>query len=198
MAHMALKTLAQRLFTKAGLRVTRIPQFINPIAPFDLLELAVERELLKRDGDFYFVHFGFPDPAPGLSMAFVVRKFGLRGCIVGSAKPHHDQPETMSFDPLKFDFVELEFEQDRLPSMAGMIANLPAKPISLLSLRAFSHNKSLVGAAFDADLYPPIINLERTEMNSETIHSLKITLLDNGYRFIDVGVDTICLRLESD
>lgn len=170
---MWLKQFPKKALARLGLRLCRLPKFSDPIAPFDLLELAVERALLRGEPDFYFIHFGFPDQAPGVSFGGTVRKFGLRGrtvhCPRGGA-----------------------------PSPAKLIASLPAKPPALLSLGVADNNHALVGAAFDAGLRPPIINLERGAMSPAQTHSLKLRLLDNGYRFIDVGADSVCLRLERD
>ncbi|MCI5117039.1 MAG: hypothetical protein D3913_03595 [Candidatus Electrothrix sp. LOE1_4_5] len=57
-------------------------------------------------------------------------------------------------------------------------------------------DEKIIKNAFQAGLYPPIIHYEWTEMSIERRYLLKMKLLDNGYRFIDVGADTVCVREE--
>lgn len=195
---MNIKKIGQKLLSKFGLRITRIPRFINPIAPFDLLELAIENEIIKKSNTFYFIHIGLNNYHTSLSLASVVRKFRLKGCIIDYFDQPHNKRESTLFDQSQLDFLEIKRDNNCPPTPAGIIAILPKKPISVLSLGGTSINCSHIEAIFSSGLYPPIINLDRTEIISEIIYSFKMTLLDNRYRFIDVGTDTICLRLTRD
>jgi hypothetical protein len=55
---MYLKILAQKIFAVFGLRLVRASRYVEPVAPFDVLELAVRVQLFKKEDDFYFVQIG--------------------------------------------------------------------------------------------------------------------------------------------
>jgi hypothetical protein len=71
---------------------------------------------------------------------------------------------------------------------------LPVQKISMLFIDTEGSDDEIIGSAFRAGIYPPIIHYEWTEMSIERRYLLKMKLLDNGYRFIDVGADTVCMR----
>ena len=50
---------------------------------------------------------------------------------------------------------------------------------------------------FDAHIRPPIIHYEWSELSVERRCAVKQRLLDEGYRFLDVGGDTIALRSDT-
>ena len=68
------------------------------------------------------------------------------------------------------------------------------KEITLLYIDTEGYNKIAIESCFDSGKYPLIINYEWTEMSDKDNYELKMLLLDNGYKFIDIGADTLCLR----
>ena len=66
--------------------------------------------------------------------------------------------------------------------------------LHLLYLKSKPDSNEVIYQALDAKLYPLIINYVWTEMNSAQNYQLKMRLLDEGYRFIDVGAETVCVR----
>jgi len=55
----------------------------------------------------------------------------------------------------------------------------------------------VIETALDAGSHPAIIHYEWSEMPPERRCALKRRLLDEGYRFIDVGADTVALRQDA-
>jgi FkbM family methyltransferase len=83
-------------------------------------------------------------------------------------------------------------------TFSSLLKSLDANTVSLLYVDTEGSDDKIIYYAFSCGLYPPVIQYEWTEMPPARRHQLKMALLDNGYRFIDVGADTICLRLERD
>ncbi len=160
-----LKTVFQKALAFLGLRLVRTSRYVEPVAPFDVLELAVLVQLFKKEDDFYFVQIGADDGVPADTLNSLIRKYRLRGCC---------QMET--------------FE--------SFIDALPVQKISMLFIDTEGSDDKIIGRAFQAGIYPSIIHYEWTEMSIERRYLLKVKLLDNGYRFIDVGADTVCVREE--
>lgn len=69
------------------------------------------------------------------------------------------------------------------------------KEITLLYVDTEGYDKIVIESCFDAGKYPLIINYEWTEMSDKDNYELKMILLDNGYKFIDIGADTLCLKV---
>ena len=77
-----------------------------------------------------------------------------------------------------------------------LINELPSRDISLLYIDTEGSDDRIIYSAFKSHIFPKIINYEWTEMSIERRHALKLKLLDHGYRFIDVGADTVCIRVD--
>jgi FkbM family methyltransferase len=86
----------------------------------------------------------------------------------------------------------------RMVTFESLMADLPVRHVSMLYVDTEGRDDSIIDAAFGADVFPPIINYEWTEMPLERRCGLKMRLLDHGYRFVDVGADTVCLRVENE
>jgi FkbM family methyltransferase len=90
----------------------------------------------------------------------------------------------------------IEMVKVETQSFSSLLKSLDAPSISLLYVDTKGSDDKVIYSAFSCGLYPPVIQYEWSEMSPERCRQLKMTLLDNGYRFIDVAADTICLRLE--
>lgn len=84
----------------------------------------------------------------------------------------------------------------RMQTFKSFFADLPVQHISMLYVGAEGIDDKIISSAFATGVFPPLINYEWTEMPVERRCDLKMKLLDHGYRFIDVGADTVCLRVE--
>jgi FkbM family methyltransferase len=235
----------QRVLSSAGLRLSRVPPCVEPVMPFDVLELALLKAISDEKQDFYFVQVGANDGLMNGSLNPLIRKYGLRGCLVEPMPAvfnmlkhnYRDQPQ-LDFrnvmigerdgdapihrlkrdDPVPYEFFHGLARQDtdyshkraksaglenyidtvhcRMVTFESLMADLPVCHVSMLYVGTEGTDDQIVDAAFGADVFPPIINYECTEMPLERRCNLKMRLLDHGYRFIDVGADTVCLRVE--
>lgn len=79
-------------------------------------------------------------------------------------------------------------------TFAELYGELAYDRLDLLYVDTEGSDDAIVYQALEAGLRPAIINFEWTEMPLERNYRLKMKLLDEGYRFIDVGADTICVR----
>jgi hypothetical protein len=92
----------------------------------------------------------------------------------------------------------IDVEEVEKTTFSSLLSSINSSSISLLYIDSESSNDKIVYNAFSSGLYPPIIHYEWTEISPKRRHHLKMTLLDNGYRFINVGAHTICLRSNCD
>lgn len=240
-----MKKITQKLLLYFGLRLAKIPEYIDPIAPFDLLEMAIRPLLLERKEEFYFVQIGANDGILCDSLNPLIRKYRLRGCLVEPMKDVFSDLKRNYSDQFQLDFRELmigntngtgmiyRFKRDapvpanfyhglarqdpnyihrrakaeelenyiesvecRMEKFDTFMSGLPVKHISLLYIDTEGSDDKIIEAAFQAGVFPEIINYEWTEMSAERRYLLKMMLLDHGYRFIDVGADTVCVRSE--
>jgi len=241
-----MKQLLQKLLSRVGLRLVRARSFVDPIAPFDALELAVRAELSRAGESFYFMKVGANDGMLAGSLNLLIRKYGLRGCLVGPDHAALSALEDQLSDQPRLDFRAVGIGElggkgplrspnaagvgvgagffdplpgvDREPVLAKaasspagqqengprgevrsfteLMATLPADRISLLYVDTDGSDDQIIEAALEASVFPDIIHYGWTEMSAERRFLLKMRLLDNGYRFIDVGADTVCLREE--
>ncbi len=240
-----LKASINKTLSMAGLRMSKIPKDIDPIAPFDLLELAVQAALSGDQKNFYFVQIGANDGIMHDTLNRVIRKFELNGCLIEPmpdvfeqlVRNYQDQPQLQFLNcmitdelgiqtisrfrrdapvPAEFyhglarsdrDYIEGRARQVGLedfvetiqcPAMtfADLVAELPGRDIGLLYIDTEGSDDKIIYSAFAAGVYPAIINYEWTEMSAARRRALKLRLLDGGYRFIDVGADTVCLRVD--
>lgn len=240
-----MKQALQTLLSRFGLRLVRVGSFLDPIAPFDALELAVQVELSREPESFYFLKIGAGSGVLSSSLNSLIRKHGLRGCLVeanravlsGLAQQLSDQCQldfriamigklqsdggvarvgsVITRDVGFFDALpgvgrgHVQASAEAAPEAAlrhglgnevqtfvALMATLPADRISLLHVDTDGSDDLIIEAAFEASIFPNIINYGWTEMSAERRFLLKMRLLDNGYRFIDIGADTVCLRGE--
>ncbi len=77
-----------------------------------------------------------------------------------------------------------------------LIKSLGVAKVSLLCVDTEGVDDLVVRQALDANVRPQVIQYEWTEMSIERRFKLKMQLLDCGYRFIDVGGDTVCYLAE--
>jgi FkbM family methyltransferase len=204
---------------------------VDPVAPFNALELALQLQILKDGQNFYFVQIGANDGVLADSLNPLIRKYRLRGCLVEPMKDvfrelinnYSDQPqldfravmigeadgtgEIYRFKrdaPVPADFfhglarADKDYMQCTMQTFDTFMSTLPSNTISMLYVDTEGSDDKIIEAAFGAGIFPSIINYEWTEMSADKRFLLKMRLLDNGYRFIDIGADTVCLRVESE
>lgn len=240
-----MKQALQYLLSRVGLKLVRVRPFVDPIAPIDALELAVRAELFRAGESFYFVKIGASDGALVGSLNLLIRRYGLRGCLIAPDQPSLSRLASQLSDQSQLDFrrvvigkphaeglvplirpvvargpgffdalpgvdrVHVQASAEAAPEAAlrhglgnevqtfvALMATLPADRISLLHVDTDGSDDLIIEAAFEASIFPNIINYGWTEMSAERRFLLKMRLLDNGYRFIDIGADTVCMRGE--
>jgi len=165
-----LKEFLQKIFSYFGMKLVRIRHFADPIAPFDVLELAVQRQLLEDKETFYYVKIGANDGALPDNLNQLRFKHSLRGSTL----------------PPMLD--------GSVKSFKTFMLTIPEKKISLLHIDTDSAADKVIDIVFDAGIFPKIINFGWTSILDKKRFLLKMKLLDNRYRFIDVGEDTVCVR----
>jgi len=165
-----LKNSLQKIFSYFGVKIVRISHFTDPVVPFDVLELAVQRQLFEDKETFYFVKIGANDGVLPDTLNQLRRKHSLRGCVVPSILDSSVQ------------------------SSKTFMSNLPERKISLLHIDIDGAAEKVIDTVLDAGVFPEIINFGWTSILDEKRFSLKMKLLDNQYRFIDVGEETVCVR----
>lgn len=89
---------------------------------------------------------------------------------------------------------KIEDVECKVHTLKKLYEDLNYDNLHLLYLKSKIDSDEFIYQALDANLYPVIINYECTEMNSAQNYKLKMRLLDEGYRFIDVGAETLCVR----
>lgn len=240
-----IRRILQKILAYFGLRIIRIQKYIEPIAPFEVLDMAIQLQLTKDRDTFYFIQIGANDGVMSDSLNPLIRKYALCGCLVEPMEDvfedlkrnYSDQPQldfrnVMIGDhdgigeiyrfkrdaPVPAEFFHglarqdpeyirkrakttglqghIESIQCKMQTFESLMADLPAKRISMLYIDTEGSDDKIIDAAFRAGIFPPIINYEWTEMPLERRYALKMKLLDHGYRFIDIGADTVCLRID--
>lgn len=238
-----VRKMIQKVLRYFGVRLARIRPYVDPVAPFDVLELVVQLQLFNEKDTFYFVQIGASDGSLAGSLNPLIRKYRLRGCLVEPMKEvfrdlmntYADQPQldfraimigkkdglgeiyrfkpdapvsASFFDGLaradkeniqrraeavgphgRHEFVECDMQ-----TFSTFISSLPTSKISMLYIDTEGSDDQIVEAAFEAGIFPAIINYGWTELSAERRFLLKMKLLDNGYRFVDIGADTVCVR----
>lgn len=236
--------LVQSLLKRFGIRMTRVPKCVEPVAPFALLDVVIGDQFARSGDAFYFIQVGANDGILADNLNPLIRKHRLRGCLV--------EPMPDTFERLKANYAdqtqlvfrnvmigeedgeghihrfipEAEVPQDFYHGLARsdgdyirkraasvglddqietltcprwsfrtLVGSLGLREVDLLFIDTEGSDDSVIRAAFDAAIYPRIIHYEWTEMPLERRCSLKQLLLDKGYRFIDVGGDTIALEV---
>lgn len=241
-----LKPMIQNFLSMFGARLTRIPQYTVPEAPFDVIDMAIRLKMLERGGDFYFLQIGANDGVMHDTLNPLIRQYGLRGCLVEPMEDvfndlkrnYSDQPQLIFRNvmigesdgvgnitrfkrdapvPASFyhglaredaDYItkracaagldaHVETVECKVQTFGSLMASLSLSAISLLFIDTEGSDDKVIYSAFRAGVFPPIINYEWTEMPIERRYALKMKLLDHGYRFIDIGADTICLRIDN-
>jgi hypothetical protein len=242
-----MKEMIQYIISKFGARIARIPQFVEPMMPFDVLELAIERQLTIEGSRFYFVRVGANDGAKNDSLNRVMRKLTLRGCLIEPAEDVSNKIGNNYQDQSQLDFLnwiiietndtakiyrskqdasapavlhnglarpDAFYIQSRVKSTGltehngtvttsitcsfeSLVMQWPVKHISMLYVDTQGNDDKIVNSTLRAGVYPAIIQYEWSELPLERRYALKMMLLDYGYRFIDIGASTVCLRNES-
>jgi len=134
--------------------------------PFDVLELALLKGVAEEKQEFFFVQIG-ADKVMNGPFRRLIRQYDLQGCAL-----------------------------EPITDVDSLLARLPDRHVSILCVSAEGSDDKIIDAAFRAGVFPPIINYEWTEMPVERRCELKLKLLDHGYRFVDIGSDTVCLRVD--
>jgi hypothetical protein len=219
------KYLVQTLLAKIGLQLTRRSQYLEPLAPFDVLELALLRALTAEKSKFYFVKAGSNSGILASSLNLLIRKHGLRGCFVepqekvfDALKRHYSDQPQLDFRNVMIGDQNIDMKRGdtecsarppktegehafvgtvgcRMQTFECLVAELPQKQISMLYTDTDAEDDRIIEAAFRAGIFPPIINYRRIKMPGEQRFAIKMKLLDHGYRFIDIDADTVCLRI---
>ena len=83
----------------------------------------------------------------------------------------------------------------KMVTFENFMGTLPVDHIGLLYVDTEGSDDRILDAAFRAGVFPDVINYEWTEMPLRRRCALKLGLLNRGYRFVDVGADTVCLRV---
>lgn len=68
------------------------------------------------------------------------------------------------------------------------------KKVTLLQIDTEGYDYEILKMAFDANVFPEIINYEWTELTQRDRFECRCMLLENNYSFIDVGPDTLAVR----
>lgn len=240
----AVPAAAQRLLGKIGLQVVRKPACVEPIMPFDILELGLAKILAERGDNFYFVQIGANDGVLNDFLNKLIRKYGLRGCMVEpmpdvyeALKHNYRDQHQLEFRnvmigdrdgvaeiyrfardaPVPHEFFhglarsDAKYIADRakaegleafteavvcqMVTFETFMATLPVDHLSLLYVDTEGSDDMVLESAFRAGVFPDLINYEWTEMPLRRRCALKLGLLNRGYRFVDVGADTVCLRV---
>ena len=79
-------------------------------------------------------------------------------------------------------------------SLNELYEELKYQDLHLLYIDGNGSDDFIVYQALDAKIYPAIINYDWTKMDLARNYQLKMRLLDEGYRFLDVGCKSICVR----
>ncbi|MCI5138170.1 MAG: hypothetical protein D3922_07085, partial [Candidatus Electrothrix sp. AR1] len=111
---MNLKSIFQKTLASLGLRLVRASRYVEPVAPFDVLELAVRVQLFEKEDDFYFVQIGANDGVLADTLNPLIRKYRLRGCLV--------EPMKDTFNDLKQNYsdqTQLDFRQVMIGTKNG-------------------------------------------------------------------------------
>ena len=242
---MYLKKIAQIFLSFFGVRLVRISHYVEPVAPFDVLELAVRVQLVEKEDDFYFIQIGANDGVLADTLNPLIKKYQLRGCLVEPMKDTFNDLKRNYSDQTQLDFRQvmigtkngigelhrfkrnapvpanyyhglarqdanyiytrakaegleqhIETLECNMQTFKSLLDSLPTQEISMLYIDTEGNDDVIIDSAFQAGIYPPVINYEWTEMSLERRYLLKMKLLDHGYRFIDVGADTVCVRDE--
>jgi len=79
-------------------------------------------------------------------------------------------------------------------TIESIVNELRLDHVSLLHVDTEDSNDSIICSALDSGLYLKVIHYRSIGLSPERRHHLKMRLLDGGYRFVDYGTDTVCLR----
>jgi FkbM family methyltransferase len=90
--------------------------------------------------------------------------------------------------------AHVEAVRCEVQDFSGLLKSLDRTSISLLYVDTEGADDKIVGEALRSGLRPPLIQYEWSEMSLTRRCELKLLLSSHGYRFIDIGADTVCLR----
>jgi hypothetical protein len=107
--------------------------------------------------------------------------------VFGVSFGKHSQ-DTQINDLVKNGNIEVEVQ-----TLKKLCQDLQYDKLHLLYVKSKIDSDSFIYKALDEKICPLIIKYEWTEMGLAQNYKLKMRLLDEGYRFIDVGADTVCV-----
>lgn len=81
-----------------------------------------------------------------------------------------------------------------IPTIKCLYDELDYQDLHLIYINAKGNEDAVVYDTFNSQVYPEIIKYKWTDMDILQNYQLKMRLLDKGYRFIDVGSNTICVK----
>jgi FkbM family methyltransferase len=124
-------------------------------------------------------------------------------------RPHPGHPDwlqgisSMNRDHLtsqKFDFHEFEkyVEEVTVPmlTVASLLEKHGISEVGLLQIDTEGFDCRIVESALRSGVHPGIINYEHIHVHAIQQAACKRLLLEHGYDFVDVGIDTLAVRRE--
>lgn len=220
-----VKKAVQKGLGSLGLRLGRIAACVEPIMPFDVLELAIESALRRLGPDvFYFIHVRANDGILNDFLNPLIRRLELRGCIIEPLPDSKIPRENSAVWPqLEFRIVmfvdsdersiisrngidaleraaesrladEIEPGSGLGDTITTLLGSIGRPHVALFYIDTEGSEDAVIQSAFAAGMQPTIIQYEWTEMPLKRRCALKQILLAQGYRFIDVGSATLCVR----
>jgi hypothetical protein len=84
--------------------------------------------------------------------------------------------------------------QVRVMSLPELLDKHAIREVGLLQIDTEGHDCRLVRAALGCGLLPRIVHYEFIHCSPAERRDCKLMLLEHGYRFVDVGRDTLAVR----
>lgn len=79
-------------------------------------------------------------------------------------------------------------------SLKSLTAKYNIKKISLLQIDTEGYDFEVIKSAFNSGIYPDMINYEHCWLPPLVRYNCKIALQDHGYKYVEVGKDTLAIR----
>ncbi|MFN3543483.1 MAG: FkbM family methyltransferase [Thiobacillus sp.] len=79
-------------------------------------------------------------------------------------------------------------------SVASLLTKHSISEVALLQIDTEGYDFEILKMFFDAGVLPDVVNFERVHLSFEDQQASRRLLIQNGYRFIDVGIDTLGIR----
>lgn len=90
------------------------------------------------------------------------------------------------------DFAYIEGFEVEAATLGTLLGRHGVERVNLLQIDAEGFDYQIVRSAIASGLRPNVINYEHCHLSSADAVACKRLLYDAGYRFIDVGIDTLC------